>query len=242
MATVSHQKGSSSTFGLLAASSIFVGILAYATYYGFEENSMPELFSSSPAEDTSETPSLVQPGDKGIFASPTLANADDSVSEPSLNEITTASGAGDSAEDQPAVVPAANQTSKLSGASEALANDSTMPTAVIPATKTVVSMPGYSGYPADDQWAGYMNHRNVANLNGLGYYDGSGRSNGSGRGNGSFDGDGSFDFNMSFKGRARMDADSDIDGSTDLNGYSTYQNSHRYYQQPTVYTQYYQYR
>lgn len=233
MTTVSHQNGSSSTLGLLTASSIFVGILAYATYYGFDESSMPSLFSASTAENTEVVvPSLVQPGEKGIFASPTLVKADDSVSEISFNEV-----ASNSVEQQ----SVASALSVLNSVPESLSNNSIKPTDAPRVTKAIAPLPKYSGYPTDDRWTGYMNHRNAANLDGRGYYTGRGYGNGSGRGDSAFDGDGSFDFNMSFKGRARMDADSDFDGSTDFNGYSNYRSSYGYYQQPSIYTQYYQY-
>jgi hypothetical protein len=241
MATVSHQNGSSSTLGLLTASSIFVGILAYATYYGFDEGSVPKFFTANTEDVSVEPTQVVQPGEKGIFASPTLVEADEPVSEPSVNQTSAPVVVADSNNKQAEASPMENE-SVLNRESLSFLSDDTQIKAFPPVTRTVVSMPSYSGYPADDQWMGYMDHRNASTLDGRGYYDGRGYGNGSGRGRGTLDGDGSFDFNVSFKGRARMDADSDFDGNTDFNGYSNYQNNHSYYHQPTMYTQYYHYR
>ena len=257
-----HSQRGSSTTGLLTASAIYVGLLAYAHFYAFngqDDNAVVQQEDTLEQENqpVAELPStdIVAPTGKGIFQSETIAvntetaSTHDVVQEKSDTQQETVTRSEYATRDLSELK--ANQEhdrTALSNTMQSAEPDATTSRTATNEAYTSTVYPSYQDY----RIAGPLNagdevimldgkNRLAGDANYHQYLESYQRARGDGQGRGQMDGDGEFDFSMTFKSRARMDADTDWDGDFATQGRGSHYGNYLYdaAAYPTYQTYYY---
>ncbi len=234
MVNIYSQRGSSTT-GLLTASAIYVGLLAYAHFYAFngqDDNSLAQQEDSLGQQDQmmTEKPSIdiIAPLAKGIFQSETIQTQAESSNVADDKGITKPSNKDDAGRVNQAKVD------PMTVSTEAIQPELVTP-ANTPTYHSQAGFPAYQDYPVSSVYHGdneQMNfdaqQRLASDIYYQNYLASYQRGHGDGRGRGQMDGDGEFDFSMNFKSRARMDADTDWDGDFVTQGAGSHYGNYGY--------------
>lgn len=212
--TFSISPKTSTTTGLLTASAIYIGLLAYANYYAFENGKDPDNAEIALKNENKAIDRVagVVPLTQGIFNSEVFTDIEQSAA---LKSKQTG-----------AALPGSESASSLKINELDSPIKTTQRLNTVPTVQILESLP--PGFNANnEQLYFFQNGRNHANLAHYQNMNHQADYYGQGRGKGSANGDGEFSFTMNFKSRASMDADSDIDG--DLSGtMHTYHNQYGY--------------
>ena len=225
MKRISLQSGSS-TFGLIAATGLFVGLMVYTTQFAFvkQENNADKQAVSTESAPAAMLASLIAPV-MGIFYSETIQSeeADKAMQSDSVNKTPP--------ETVQAELPLSNSTHSANNAK--VASEDSVPASGVTAQKelpveTMIAAP-FIPENFDRNRINLLNQHqanqhqvntHMVNQNqqyATGQYYGNTRRSGKGKGAGN--GQGEFGFSMSLKSRANMNANTDWDGG--YNGQSS---------------------